>query len=94
MVFQPFGVFPCLLRLGCGVMVVPFGRPGVHLVFSPDGTGRTWTDPTCVLPGNPERLSDKTDGYTNMLPLSDSETLLGYTDFEHVDVVWTRHCIA
>lgn len=83
--FQAFGVFPCLLRLGCGVMIVSFGRPGVHLTFSPDGTGRTWTDPTCVLPGNPGKLSEKTDGYTSMLPMGDREALLAYTDFEHRD---------
>ena len=80
-----FGVFPAVLQLDCGVIALSYGRPGVHLTFSLDGTGRKWTKPIVILPGDPDNLLTKTDGYTNILDLSSSEFLLGYTDFEYQD---------
>lgn len=80
-----FGVFPALTALDCGVMVVCYGRPGILFSFSPDGTGRSWTKPLCMLPGDHEALLQHTDGYTCLLPLGPNKLLLAYSDFDHVD---------
>ena len=40
----PFGVLPRMVLLGNGVLALSFGRPGVHLAFSPDGTGNPWEE--------------------------------------------------
>jgi len=44
------GVLPTLMNLDNGVMVLSYGRPGVHLSFSPRGDGRQWKKPVEVLP--------------------------------------------
>lgn len=80
-----FGVFPDLATLDSGVMVLSYGRPGVHLTFSMDGTGRSWTPPITILTGDKDHLSAKTDGYTGLLPVGPDEFLLAYTDFEVED---------
>jgi len=80
-----FGVNPDLVGLDNGVMALFFGRPGVYLSFSTDGTGRQWTDPLPILPGDQKRLLAKTDGYTAMVKLNANQILLAYTDFEHKD---------
>ncbi len=72
------GVMPCLALLDCGVMVLSYGRPGIWLSFSLDGTGRTWTKPFCM-------LKEDTDSYTTMLPLSPNELLMSYSHFAHKD---------
>ena len=38
----PFGVLPRILVLDNGVIVLAFGRPGAHLLFSQDGEGKKW----------------------------------------------------
>ena len=81
----PFGVFPSLVSLECGLVGLAYGRPGVHLTFSLDGTGRHWETPITILPGDDAHLSTKTDGYTEMIPIGLDEFLLAYTDFEGVD---------
>ena len=72
-----FGVFPALVRLGNGALLLAFGRPGVWVSASFDG-GRTWDDPVPVIAGA------HSCGYTNLLPVSDDEALLVYSDFQHV----------
>ena len=42
------GVDPDLLLLSNGVLACTFGRPGLHLMFSVDGSGREWTDLTTI----------------------------------------------
>ena len=86
-----FGVRPNILRLDCGIMVLSFGRPGVYLSFSLNGTGREWTEPLCVLPGDPDKLYEHTDGYTSLMRLSRNEALLAYTDFEYADKTGNKH---
>lgn len=80
-----FGVMPCLIRLECGIMVLSYGRPGIWLSFSLNGTGREWTDPVCMLEGDAKQLMCKTDGYTTMLPIGPKQLLLAYTDFDYKD---------
>jgi len=69
-----FGVFPRLLQLENGVLVLSFGRPGVWLSFSLDG-GHSWTQKQAVLTG-------PSCGYTSLLALGKDTFLLAYSDFE------------
>lgn len=80
-----FGVYPALVKLECGVMVLSYGRPGVHLSFSADGGGRKWSEPLTVIEGDPKAVLKHTDGYTFLLPAGRDKLLLAYTDFEHRD---------
>jgi hypothetical protein len=78
-----FGVFPSLTLLDCGVLALAFGRPGVHLSFSVNGGGRTWTDPITLRKGDPTKLTAGTCGYTSILNLDGNSFLVAYSDFEH-----------
>lgn len=80
-----FGVMPDLLLLKSGPLVLSYGRPGVNLTFSLDGSGKSWMAPISLLPGNAHDLTGKTDGYTALHALGPSEFLICYTDFEHRD---------
>ena len=95
------GVLPQLQLLGNGVLALSFGRPGVHVSFSPDGDGRTWTEPVEVLPSglprkarwtweqilraDPNNVDLQKDGYTSIVPLRDDTFLIAYSDMAHVD---------
>lgn len=79
-----FGVFPALVRLNNGVLLLAFGRPGVWVSASLDGSGRTWTEPVPVIRGDPQAIDAHSCGYTNLLPVSDDEALLVYSDFQHI----------
>jgi hypothetical protein len=68
-----FGVFPRLLQLDNGVLVLAFGRPGNWLSFSLDG-GRSWTEPRGV---GDERQGC---GYTSLVALGRDSFLLAYSD--------------
>jgi hypothetical protein len=64
-------VLPKLLLLSNGVLACSYGRPGVHLMFSLDGTGREWTHHTEVpLEGRASTC------YTDMLEMEPGEILL------------------
>lgn len=88
---EPFtsnGVFPRLLKLGNGVMIMSSGRPGVQLRFNIDGDGNNWTEPIEMLPftdkdGNyARRIRDwETCGYTSMMAVDDHTFYLVYSDF-------------
>jgi len=78
-----FGVLPQLRLLGNGVMVLSFGRPGVWLSLSADGTGRDWTEPVPVTKADDRNVSAHTCGYTDMVALDDNNLLLAYSDFRH-----------
>ena len=69
-----FGVFPRLLQMENGVLVLSFGRPGVWLSFSLDG-GYSWTQKQAVL------NSPQTCGYTSLLALSKDTFMIAYKAF-------------
>jgi hypothetical protein len=71
-----FGVMPQTLLLGNGVIVLSFGRPGIHLLFSPDGSARDWTEPFTLIDG------PNTCGYTRLLAIDDSSFMIVYSDFD------------
>ena len=78
-----YGVFPCLLLLGNGTMVLSFGRPGVHLAVASDGCGRRWETPISLIEGNTEELGLHSCGYTSLLPLSNDSFMIAYSDFTY-----------
>jgi hypothetical protein len=89
----PFGVYPQLLKLKNGVIVLSYGRPGVHLRFSTDN-GKTWGSPITTHGRKPEGLSlteyreiryGDTCGYTGLLSTSPDEFLLVYADTSYHD---------
>jgi hypothetical protein len=78
-----FGVFPCIKLLNNGIMVLSYGRPGVHLRFSLDGTGETWSDPITVVKGDLLKPQADSCGYTNLLALDDNSFLLTYNEMKY-----------
>ena len=85
-----FGVFPCLLKLTAGPLVLSYGRPGVHLRISPDGNGRDWSAPFTLIPGDPAETGRYSCGYTSLLELADDSLLIAYSDFEYREASGTR----
>lgn len=86
LLLHPVGVFPHMLLLENGVLVLAFGRPGVYLSFSPDGTGRSWTPPTTLIDGKLDNPGATTCGYTTLEPIGPNTFLLAYSDFRHKNV--------
>jgi hypothetical protein len=75
-----FGVFPRLLQMGNGVLVLSFGRPGVWLSFSLDG-GHSWTQPQAIIKGDRNEPLKHSCGYTSLIALDKNSFLLAYSDF-------------
>jgi hypothetical protein len=80
---EPVGVFPQLLRMGNGALALSFGRPGVWVAFSLDGTGDKWTAPVEIIKGDVLHSGAATCGYTNLVALDANTFLLFYSDFRH-----------
>jgi hypothetical protein len=88
-----FGVWPQLLRLKNGVIVLSYGRPGVYLRFSTDN-GKTWGSPITTHGRKPKGLClteyreiryRDTCGYTGLLSTDPDKFLLVYADTTHHD---------
>jgi len=47
-----YSVDPDLCLMSNGILACSFGRPTMEIMFSPDGSGHGWTEPTTVYPGN------------------------------------------
>jgi hypothetical protein len=67
------GVFPCLVRLGNGVLAAAWGRPGMTVAFSLDGGGRYWHVLTEVM-----RDDEPSQKYPWLVPITDDSVLLFY----------------
>lgn len=78
-----FGVFPYLLRLPSGPLVLSYGRPGVWLQVSAEGCGRQWSDPVPVIAGDHGAGQAHSCGYTSMHLTGPDSLLLAYSDFQH-----------
>lgn len=76
------GVMPRLLRLGNGILVLSYGRPGAEVRFSFDGFGATWSDPLKLVPLSSTDVQADSCGYTSLLPLSDDSFLIAYSWFK------------
>lgn len=81
-VVNPSGVMPRLLRLGNGVLVLSYGRPGAEVRFSLDGRGGNWTDPLPLVPLTSSDVQADSCGYTSLLPLSADSFLIAYSWFK------------
>lgn len=80
----PNGVFPQLLLLDNGILVLASGRPGLQLRFCIDGTGENWTDPIDMMhymkkDGLPDIYASC--GYAGLMPISRNSFYLVYSDF-------------
>jgi hypothetical protein len=80
-----FGVWPCVLLLGNGALVLSYGRPGVHLAVDPSGTGEHWPTQHTVIAGDHAARMTHSCGYTSLLPLTDDSFLIAYSDFLYTD---------
>ena len=76
-----FGVFPCLLRLGSGPLLLSYGRPGIHVGVNRNGDGRVWDSRRTIIPGDHAEVSRHSCGYTSLLALGPNSALLAYSDF-------------
>ena len=84
--FTPNGVYPRLLQLENGVLVLVSGRPGLQLRFSFDGKGEKWTDPFEMLPYTAlEPAEQVTCGYANLLATGPDSFIIAYSDFKYVN---------
>lgn len=81
-VVNPSGVMPRMLRLGNGVLVLSYGRPGAELRFNYDGRGESWSDPLKLVPLSSADVQADSCGYTSLLPLSDDSFLIAYSWFK------------
>ena len=80
----PNGVFPQLMLLDNGVLVLASGRPGLQLRFCLDGTGENWTDPIDMMNfmgdnGAPDIYASC--GYAALMPINRNTFFLVYSDF-------------
>ncbi len=77
--FDSVGVLPLIRRLGCGITLATYGRPGLYLRATADPSGLTWEEPVAVpLTDGPEWRSCY---YTDLLPLDANSVLMIHTDF-------------
>lgn len=65
------GIDPDLLLLDNGILVCSHGRPGIHLMFSPDGSGQSWTQPHSV-------ADCRTSGMMSIAPIGPDKILAVY----------------
>lgn len=97
--FTDMGVHPQLCKLGCGVTLLTYGRPGIFIKATEDSSGMEWSEPVEIMtPGNrssmmnipPERptLHQWTGSCCNvfMKPIDDNHALIAYSDFFYPDV--------
>ncbi|MBQ9729480.1 MAG: exo-alpha-sialidase [Clostridia bacterium] len=78
--FDDIGVFPQICRLDCGVVLSSYGRPGLRVRATSDPTGLEWEEPISIPFSNPNEYL-MSCSYTSILPLSDREALMSYSDF-------------
>ncbi|MCR5262656.1 MAG: glycoside hydrolase [Clostridiales bacterium] len=74
--FDRYGVLPNIVTLGCGITLASYGRPGVYLRAASDPSAAKWEEPAVILGEGVNSCC-----YTSILPLSDTEALLAYSDF-------------
>ena len=82
--FTPNGVFPSLMLMGNGVLVLASGRPGIQLRFSLDGKGVDWTEPLEMMPFMKDDSTYEalgTCGYAQLLSIDDNSFYILYSDF-------------
>lgn len=88
------GVDPAIRTLGCGAIIASYGRPGFFVRGCFDGKGEVWDEPVEII-GNYDHSGEMNEptwgpgpgrswgtcSYSDILPISDTEALVVYTDF-------------
>ena len=80
-IISDHGVYPHLVELECGAIVLTYGRPGVDMMVSYDN-GESWTDHS-VLIKSVGGILDDSCGYTTLLPYDSNKCVVGYSDFNY-----------
>lgn len=77
---------PSLLRLSNGVLALTYGRPGIQVAFSTDGTGQRWDRIETIVPLGPPysySIYDATSGKPAFVELDRDRLLLLYDVYEY-----------
>ena len=84
--FADRGVLPQILRLGCGVTLASYGRPGLFVRATDDVSGQEWQEPVEVeLSVATGKCWGDSCCYTRMIPIDDYSALMVYSDFNYPD---------
>ena len=87
--FDKVGVYPAICSLPCGATLASYGRPGFFLRASYDPEIKVWEDRVTLIPDDdePDHCPDNwgTCSYSDILPLSDNEAMVVYSDFFYPD---------
>lgn len=96
--FSDVGIFPSLCKLGCGVALLCYARPGIFICACENESGTTWTEPLVAMePGDRSHLANikvapptfhDWDGACNnpqIVPIDKNSALLFYSDFYYPD---------
>jgi hypothetical protein len=81
------GVAPELHLLSNGVLACSYGRPGVNIMFSPDGAGNQWSHQTRIFSGVTavNSKADQSTCYTSFAEISPARLLLVYDTIRFQD---------
>jgi hypothetical protein len=80
--YEPItGIWPQLVYLPNGVLAMSTGRPGLRVMFSPDGEGRSWTQQIEFSPG-PGEDTEQEPAYHPMTGGGEMATLIGIDNNE------------
>jgi hypothetical protein len=96
--FDDKGVWPCLCKLQCGVLLASYGRPGFYVRATADPTGLYWDAPVELITSN-DRTSERntpisiynwtsrvgTCSYSDMMVLDENTAMVVYSDFFYPD---------
>ena len=63
-------VDPHLMLMPNGILVLSYGRPNVHVAFSTDGNGTTWTNVNTTLTEVPGTLGAESSNYAALVPIT------------------------
>jgi len=81
-IFSPNGVYPRLLGLENGVLVLSSGRPGAEVRFSFDKHARGWSVPYRLVPITSPNGHEDSCGYTDLAALGKDRFLVVYSWFK------------
>jgi hypothetical protein len=82
-VFDDRGVWPCVLELAGGTMLVSYGRPGLFVRAAADPEAREWCERAAVV--EPGAFQTDTCSYSDMVALDDRTALIAYSSFTWPD---------
>jgi hypothetical protein len=81
-IMAPNGVYPRLLRLRNGVLVLSSGRPGAEVRLSYDKQARVWSAPRRLVPLTSSNVQADSCGYTDLVALDKNSFLVVYSWFK------------